>query len=124
LTGMPSPSWVESKIPLLSNVGAYFKSIPRESFDNVVVNTENSFFEKIDEYLPFDVYSMTDGTFVWRFTRDEFASLIETKKNYYDGTPLSPNVLLSLQLRLKIASMLELPSCRPFVELYSSIVRC
>jgi hypothetical protein len=82
-------------------------------------NTENTLFEKFEEYSPSDVYPYVNGNNLYFFTREEFSTLIEKKKNFLTGEELPPHIQDYLLLMNKFFSFY--PACKPLKQYYESL---
>lgn len=88
------------------------------------VNTNDVMMNNVWDYSPFDrVFNVdpTDSKRVFVFTRQEFASLLESKKNPYTRALLSDSVLKEMKLRQELAKIWNLPSCEPLKGMHDTI---
>ena len=83
-----------------------------------VANPENVYLEKIEEFNSFDVVSYYDSTnHLFRFTRSEFDTILQEKKNFYTGELLPFFVLEKIRCRRKIAQKYNLPEAKTLSDL-------
>jgi hypothetical protein len=85
--------------------------------DPTFKNDEDVLTEAIVNYSPFDVVSFRSGSHIFRFTRCEFAQMVEKKKNIWTNEWLPPSVLSTVKARHSMAKALGLPPCRTVVEM-------
>jgi hypothetical protein len=83
--------------------------------------TDVYYIDQIDEFSPFDVVSYQDDEHLYRFSRNEFAGLIQSQKNPYTNLWLPTHVLATIKARLFIATTLDLPPCKPLKELLTIV---
>ena len=97
------------------------------SSDIKISNTENVHFEKIDEFVDFDVVSYytdnedSDGKHLFRFTRPEFKNILKDKKNFYTGEFLPFFVIEKIKSRFNIANEYNLPKSKTLNDLLNDI---
>lgn len=108
--------------PYAQHISAYALKlqVPLTPFpfpDATFKNEEDVMMEEITHYSPFDVVSFRSGNHIFRFTRCEFAQMVEKKKNPWTNEWLPPSVLATVQARHSIAKELGLPPCRTVLEM-------
>jgi hypothetical protein len=85
-------------------------------------NEQDSLTNAINDYSPFDIFPYQHGHFIYFFTRPEFATLVEKKKNFWTGEDLPEAVVAAVTERLKIAAKLGLPTSEPLKDMWPTIV--
>jgi hypothetical protein len=82
-----------------------------------IVNPQDTMLEDPESYLPFDRLDFEDGDKVYRFTRAEFNTIIQTENNLWTNKKLPSHILYSLCNRVTIADYYKLPPACPYEEL-------
>lgn len=82
-------------------------------------NETNVLMDDIDDYAPFDIVVYQNGDHIYRFTREEFSTILESKKNPWSNEFLPPSILATMSERHSVAKQLGLPKCRPLKEILS-----
>lgn len=75
-------------------------------------NDEDVCYEKIDNYLPFDVVEYIEGDQIYRFSRREFETLITGKINTWRNCELPDTILLEIKKRSIISKYHSLPDAQ------------
>jgi len=84
-----------------------------------IVNEEDTLCEKPEDYSPFDIACLRQGKHLFRFTRPEFKTLIDSKVNPWNKEQLPVLFLLQLYNKLSMATIAQLPDPAPIKELLS-----
>ena len=91
--------------------------------DFVVMNRENTDYERIDRYSPFDVARYCDSSGkIFQFTRNEFHLLINNSENFMTRSPVPDAFLETLRSKIVIADRFNLPNSIPASERYKRMV--
>lgn len=132
--GIPSPEQMDNALKTLNELGRekyaemivnYNNAYPglpspflRGAPEQVkIANTENVLGDAVDSFSPFDILIFRKGEYLYRFTRAEFKSILENKKNPWTNEPLPASVLVDMEARMKKAGSCKLPTSLPICEL-------
>lgn len=114
---IPSKKKIDEALLLLSKIGIeeYVNHIlnsqeKEEICSDLIANTEDTLYEKPEDYLSMDRFNIEENGKIYQFTRPEFKKLYSDKRNFWTKQPLSYSDLYSLQLRIQITHTLILPS--------------
>lgn len=134
---IPNDNQIQQAIQILINLGVEkyintIKSYVPSTYNNALpfsdiqcnikyANETDVVMENIDNYVPFDIVSYQYGDHVHRFTRVEFAKIIESKKNPWTNDWIPTTILSTISSRLKAAKELGLPPPRPLHEMLTRI---
>lgn len=86
-----------------------------------LVNEEDTLCERPEDYSPFDVLVLRRDNLLFRFTRPEFRSLIDSRVNPWNKEELSPLFLLQLANRLNLATIAGLPEPAPLRDILRAL---
>lgn len=76
-----------------------------------------SLTDQICDFSPFDIVGVQSGTTFHFFSRGEFPSLIQTKRNPYNRQSLDPGILVTLKDRINRAKLMNLPKSATLLQL-------
>ncbi len=95
-----------------------------DPFDNVDItasNTEDTLTESIHDYSSFDIIKYCNGSHIFHFTRPEFISLLNKKKNHWTSENLPTSVLRDISHRLETSAIEDLPPSKPLIDLLKAV---
>lgn len=102
---------------------SYLPTPPFPTSKPIYSNDQDVMMEDHNNYVPFDVIAYRVGNHIYRFTRAEFAQLVESKKNHWTNEWLPPTVLSTIKARAEAAKELGLPPARPMCEMLDRILK-
>jgi hypothetical protein len=79
-----------------------------------IANTEDTLYEKPEEYVSLDRFNIEENGKIYQFTRPEFKKLWTDKRNFWTKQPLSFSDLYTLQIRIQLCHLLNLPASDTF----------
>lgn len=113
---IPSSKNVDIALSKLSEIGLdayveeFIKNQSREKYsEDQIANTEDTLFEEPENYTDFDYLTIEENGKIYQFTRPEFAKLLSDKKNFWTKQPINFSDLYTLQIRINMAKVMNLP---------------
>jgi hypothetical protein len=117
---IPNKKMIESSLIHLSEIGidAYVNEIiekqekedrPKYKEDQIA-NSEDTLFEEPKYYHNFDYLDIEENGKIYQFTRPEFQKLLTDKKNFWTKQPISFSDLYTIQNRIQLAKVMNLPN--------------
>lgn len=85
------------------------------------VNTKDSLEEDIFDYPIFDIIPFFENNKIYYFTRPEFETLYEKKKNIWTNVDLTSNMYHLIAMRETLAEKLYLPPSAPMKDLLENV---
>lgn len=82
-----------------------------------IANIEDTLFENPENYSPLDRFDIEENGKIYRFTRPEFAKLYQDKSNFWTKSKLSYSDIYSLNIRINMCKVLNLPSSDTLIVL-------
>lgn len=117
---VPSKKTLDDALVTLSKMGVdnYVNMIlSKQNYESHpedrIANTEDTLFEKPENYVSLDRFDLEENGKIYQFTRPEFKKLFSDKKNFWTKQPISYSDLYSLQIRIQLCKELNLPPSEP-----------
>jgi hypothetical protein len=82
-----------------------------------IVNPQDTMLEDPESYLPFDRMDYVEQGKVYRFTRTEFNTIVQTENNLWTNKKLPSYIIYSLCNKVTISDYYKLPPAAPYEEL-------
>jgi hypothetical protein len=114
---IPSKKVVDQSLIRLSEIGIdafvdeFIKNQTRIKYtEDQIANTEDTLFETPENYVDFDCIDIEENGKIYQFTRPEFSKLLSDKKNFWTKQPISFSDLYTIQIRINMAKVMNLPN--------------
>jgi hypothetical protein len=100
-----------SQLGIEKYVEDFIENQTREKYpEEKIANSEDTLFETPENYSDFDCLNIEENGKIYQFTRPEFAKLLSDKKNFWTKQPIPFSDLYSIQVRINMAKVLNLPN--------------
>jgi hypothetical protein len=117
---VPSKKTLDEALVTLSKMGVddyvnmiLSKQVYENHSEDKIANTEDTLFEKPENYVSLDRFDLEENGKIYQFTRPEFKKLFTDKKNFWTKQSISYSDLYSLQIRIQLCKELNLPPSEP-----------
>ena len=114
---IPHKKIIDHSLIRLSEIGidAYADEMISKQYrpsykEDQIANTEDTLFEEPKFYHDFDYLDIEENGKIYQFTRPEFQKLLTDKKNFWTKQPISFSDLYTIQLRIQMAKVMNLPN--------------
>lgn len=116
----------DSPVEYLNKIATYNRGIINQIMNDTFFqprlslrNTEDSLFEKFEDYSPQDVIPYLAGNSLYIFTRPELKTLLEKKKNFLTNEKLQDSFIDTLEIYQNHSNYL--PNCKPLKIFYEEL---
>ncbi len=89
--------------------------------ESLIGNGESVIGDSVFSYSPFDRVEFRNGNHTYYFIRNEFMTMLKTKKNHWTGEKLPKALRLDITLRFDLGDELKLPPSEPIRHLLEKV---